>query len=351
MPDRDTLLAYLVSSFPGNTENIATEALSYIFNHSDASLEACNDVVRSGVCQVNPITVVKTQMIGSDGTCPDLVGFDETGAERVLIEVKFWAELTPHQPNRYLKRLPDDGPAVVMFLVPEERVQLLWPRLKDRLRKEFGALIETDSERQSVRLKGTQKHLLIASWGGLLDSMAARTVEYDEPGVGAEIRQLRTLAKYADNGAFKPIRSGEQFGRDSEVRLRQFKRLIDAATERGISGEWASRKGLRAVTRSYGYGRYISLDGYNRAIVWFGVNLDRFAIKGDTPLWVELTPSLQKRMPGRLTEIRQELGLSNSEKWVPVNFRRGVEYPELLDGVARSLKGIAEVLQRVGGSS
>ena len=48
MPDNDTLLAYLVSSFPGNTENIATEALRHIFDHSDASVEALNDVVQSG---------------------------------------------------------------------------------------------------------------------------------------------------------------------------------------------------------------------------------------------------------------------------------------------------------------
>ena len=72
MPDNDTLLAYLVSSFPGNTEDIATEAVRHIFDHSDACGVALNDVIQS------------------DGTRPDLVGFDETGMERVLIEVKFW---------------------------------------------------------------------------------------------------------------------------------------------------------------------------------------------------------------------------------------------------------------------
>ena len=88
MPGNDTLLAYLVSSFPGNTENIATEALRHIFDHSDASVEALNDVIHSGVRGVNPITIVKTQVIQADGTRPDLVCFDETGKERVLIEVK-----------------------------------------------------------------------------------------------------------------------------------------------------------------------------------------------------------------------------------------------------------------------
>ena len=74
---------------------------------------------------------------------------------------------------------------------------------------------------------------MIASWGGLLDSMAARTGDYAEAGVETEIRQLRSLARYADDGALKPIRRGEEFGADSEMRLRQYKRLIDASTERG----------------------------------------------------------------------------------------------------------------------
>ncbi len=339
MPNNDTLLAFLVANFPGNTENIATETLRHIFDHSDASVEALNDVVQSGVRMVNPITVVKTQVMHADGTRPDLVGFDETGAERALIEVKFWAELTRNQPNGYINRLPDDGPAVVMFLAPEERIQSLWPQLKKRLYREFGALIEIDSERKSLRVGDTERHLMIASWGGLLDSMAARTTEYDEADAGTEIRQLRNLAKYADAGAFKPIRKGEEFGADSEVRLRQYKRLIDAATERGIEQEWASRKGLNRTTRQYGYGRYIRL---RRTMVWFGVNVDQLERTGETPLWVDCSFS----QPINNSVVRDALGMRDAG-WIPVNLKRDVEYPEMLDGVVDSLKRIADVIHEV----
>ena len=68
MPDNDTLLAYLVSSFPGNTENIATEALRHIFDHSNASVEALNDVIQSGVQGIQPISKVESQVIQADGT-------------------------------------------------------------------------------------------------------------------------------------------------------------------------------------------------------------------------------------------------------------------------------------------
>ena len=175
MPDNDTLLAYLVSSFPGRTEDIATEALRHILDRSDACLEALNDVVQSGVRGVNPITAVKSQAHQADGVIPDMVGYDETGEKRVLVEVKLWAELTPRQPNDYIRHLSCNGPAVLMFLAPEERVRWLWPQLRERLTREFDRLEEIDSERRCLRVEGSEKHLMVASWGGLLDSMAART--------------------------------------------------------------------------------------------------------------------------------------------------------------------------------
>ena len=228
----DMLLAYLVSSFPGRTEDIATEALCHVFRHSDAFVEALGDVVQSGVRDIDPIDTVKTQVIGRDGTRPDLVCFDETGRERVLIEVKFWAGLTANQPNAYIKRLPEDSPAVVMFLVPEDRVRSLWPQLRKRLRGKFGLDEEIDAERRCVRIRGSQRHLMVIGWGSLLDAMAARSSDSDEPGPVTQIRQLRSLARYADKGAFKPIPRDNGPGTDSEMRLRQYRRLVDAATDR-----------------------------------------------------------------------------------------------------------------------
>ena len=339
MPDTDTLLAYLVSSFPGNTENIATEALRHIFDHSDACGVALNDVIQSGVRGVNAVTTIKSQVIQADGTQPDLVGFDEANKERVLIEVKFWAGLTDNQPNGYIRVLPADGPALLMFLVPEERVQSLWPQLQERIRQEFGCFVEIESERRCVRVGDTQKHVMIVSWGGLLDSMAARTRDYAEAGVETEIRQLRSLAKYADAGAFKPIRPHEELGAESEMRLRQYKRLVDDATERGVEREWASRKGLRATPRGYGYGRYVSLRG---TVVWFGINAEQFERTGETPLWIDCYDYLQDKP----SEVRDSLGMQDS-KWAPVALKKDVEYPEVLDGVVDSLKQIADVLHQV----
>lgn len=345
MPDNDTLLAYLVSSFPGNTEDIATEALRHIFDRSDACGDALNDVIRSGVHGVNAVTRVRSQVIHADGARPDLVGFDDTEAERVLIEVKFWADLTPNQPNAYINHLPDDGPALLMFLTPEDRIQYLWPELLERVGQQFDSLVEIASERKCLRLGDTQKHLMIVSWGGLLDSMAARTRDYAEVGVETEIRQLRIMAKYADNGSVIPTNGDTVL--DSEELQRLYRRLVDASTERGIEQEWASRKGLRATPRGYGYGRYVRLRG---TIVWFGINVELFEMTGETPLWVDLCVKWNPYLRDMPSKAWNDLRMRDSQ-WVPVALRRGVEYPVILDGVVDSLKQIADVLCEVGSQS
>ncbi|WP_420612269.1 hypothetical protein [Candidatus Spongiisocius sp.] len=339
----DMLLADLVSSFPGNTEDIATEALCHIFRHSVACMKALNDVVKSGVRGVNPINSVKTQVIGVDGTRPDLVCCDQTGQERVLMEVKFWAPLTANQPNGYIKRrLPEDGPAVLMFLVPDDRVSYLWPQLRERLR-ELGPFEEIDAERRCVRIGDTQQHLMVVSWEGLLDAMAARSSDSGEPGTVTQIRQLRSLALCAGDQGLKPIRSDTESVM-SENRLHQYRRLIDATTAKGVKQGWVDRKGLHRASKSYGYGRYISLCGN---VVWFGINKDLFETTRTTPLWASRHHSNADE-----PDVSRELGKEDQDwyhrhgrYWFPIELMRDVEDPQILAGVVKSLRRYGDDLQ------
>lgn len=317
MAEIDTLLAHLSPSFTSQTENIAVEALGYVLNKYSGSREGLDDVVRSGVRNVKPVVKVRTQASALDGTRPDLVGVDESDAERVLIEAKFWAELTPRQPHAYLDRLPDDGPAMLVFLAPEDRIASLWPQLRERALGAGKTLSDVDAERKCVSVDGTQRHLLLVSWSGLLDRMSART--RDEQDAEADIRQLRGLADFAEEGRFRPIRNAcEEFGPDSR-HMRDMKRMIDAATERGIKDGWASRKGLNRTPRSYGYGRYLKLGG---RVVWFGIHTGRWEQDGETPLWLDCGNGL----------------------WVPIPILvdKDVEYADVLDGVVSALRDFAE---------
>ena len=103
MSSETTLLARIAPWLTGNLENVAVEALGYILNQSPAACRALAETVRLGGGEIDPIARVWTQVVGKKGERPDLVCFDEAGAEQVLIEAKFEAVLAKHQPNQYLK--------------------------------------------------------------------------------------------------------------------------------------------------------------------------------------------------------------------------------------------------------
>ena len=338
MADNDTLLAHLSPRLTQRTEDIAVEALGYILNKSAASREALDDVVRTGVRNANPVARVRTQVIGPDGARPDLVGLDEGNAERLLIEAKFWAELTPNQPVAYIDRLPSEGPSVVLFVAPDERIGSLWPQLRQRLQSAGKTFSDVDAERKCLYFDGTQRHLMLVSWTGLLDRIAVRTTAAEEPDIEADIRQLRGLADFADEKRFEPIRaSGEDFGPDSQ-RMRDLRRLVDAATDRGVSAGWASKKGLNRTPRSYGYGRYLRLGG---TVVWFGVNTDRWEHDGQTPLWL----NFWRQSNATMEEIGARLQVAVDGQWIPVVLKKDVEHPKLLDDVVSKLKTTAEAIE------
>ena len=339
MADNDTLLAHLSPRFTPRTEDIAVEALGYILNKSAASREALDDVVRTGVRNVNPVATVRTQAIGPGRSRPDVVGVDEEGVERVLIEAKFWADLTPNQPVAYIDRLPSDGPSVVLFVAPDERICSLWPKLRQRLESAGKKFSSIDAERKCLDFDGNQRHLMVVGWTGLLDRMAVQASDAGEPDIEADIRELRGLADFAEENGFKPIReSGEDFGPDSQ-RMREFQRIVDTATDRGDAAGWASKKGLNRARQSCGYGRYLRLAG---SMVWFGVNLDRHEQDGQTPLWLKL----YRLSTGTMNAIDTALQVSRKDAWVPIVLKTDVEQSELLDDVVSKLKTIAEVIEK-----
>ena len=189
MPTESTLLAHLTPMLTDRVEDTAVEALGYILSKSPASRSTLNRILRSAVAELNSIELVRTQVTGETGARPDLVGFDEQGKERVLIEAKFWAGLTENQPNGYLERLPNDGPSVLLFVAPEARRDTLWAELQRRVNVEIGDSSETDGLR-SASVIGSQRYLMLTSWRSILGQMANQSSEVGESSAQIDIRQV-----------------------------------------------------------------------------------------------------------------------------------------------------------------
>ena len=357
MPDESPasgLLAHLVPRF-AHPENVAVEALGHILANSEAARGALADVLRDGGADVGPIARVATQAAGEGGARPDLAAFDDRGAERVLVEAKFWANLTENQPVAYLERLPTDAPSALLVVGPEARRESLWAELRALVEAAEG-LEWRDAPRTPDLLcaeVGGSRRLLLTSWAALLARMAARASAALDTNTELDIRQLRGLADRMDSDAFLPLRA-EELGPEFARRLPHLQRLVDDALGRLESAGLAND---RTITRAGAdsHGRYVTIGG---ARAWFGIWYPPWAALRDTPIWLQLLARADRGMPIEATRRRLAPLMSREPPaaidggpigqpghvLVPITLPTGVEYDAVLDAVVERLTEVAELL-------
>ena len=285
MTDRPTLFAQMALRFADHPENIAVEALGHILSQSTSARQGLEDVLRSGGSRIGPIARTETQFTVDEGSRPDLAGFDEEQEVRLFIEAKFWAGLTDNQPNGYLAQLPDDGPSALLFVVPEARLEALWSEVYELADWEYGLVRSDESGHlRSAPIVDTQCHLMMTSWRALLDRMAAHAGAVGDTRIAGDIVQLMGLTEQMDTDAFLPLRP-EELGPEIPRRMMNLTRLVNDATNRMIEVGWVDVTGLRVTPLETGYGRYIRL---SEVFCRFGVNLEHWARRRGTPLWLLL---------------------------------------------------------------
>ena len=350
------LLAHLLPKLPGSTENAAVEALAHILNNSEASRGAFNALVSEGVSRsVARVSRVEAQSTAEDGTRPDLGGLDEEQEKRVILEAKFWAGLTENQPNQYLEQLADEGPAVLLFVGPDARLESLWEEVRRRS-EEAGHQLVSPVARDRIRsgrLEGTNRHIMVVSWVNLLNRMLERVRDAGEPHVESDIRQLLGLAEVMDRQGFLPIRDEElEHGPTFARRMLQLKDLVEPVIRQGRDEHWADTEGLRTGIWRNGYGRYFRFSGLETA-PWFGVYETLWAAPDadDTPLWVWLCrrdPAVDGLSLVQLDGLREMLGLRLHQDsdgfWAPIYLKPRADKDQLVAHIVAQLREIGEVL-------
>jgi len=262
------LLAHLAWRFHPRTEEVAVEALAHILNRHPASRQGLNDVLQQAVPGLELSDgPFETEAGAPDGTRPDVMQTGGDGKERLFIEAKFHAPLTPNQPVPYLRRLPKDGVSALVFLAPSSRLKTLRAALLHRIDK---AGMRVAAEDGHVTIDGTGKHVLVTDWTTLLRSMEARLAGSGE-GV-ADVLQLIGLARFAEENAPKSAHAGEA--------------LVKQVAATGRDSGWIDEDGLRPAPSSHGYGRYMRLGRRAKLGVWVGFNTDLHEEFKVTPLWI-----------------------------------------------------------------
>ena len=324
----NSLLAHVADHLTRQRELLATRSLAYILESSEAAKSALQELLCIGRAQVGTIERVDTEVADNQGRV-DLVAFNEAGEERVLIEAKFSAGLTDNQPEGYLKRLPQEKPAVLLFLAPKRRLHTLWSLLRQRA-PDSVPLVKDDTLR-SATIAGTDHYLMLTSWCMLLARMECRAG--DGP-TGEDIRQLRGLCDREDAEAFSPLKEPEL---RSQVprRLRDLARIVNEAIEILVAEGFANRIGQSWRGTESRVGTKLRLGSKAKDVwagAWFGVHYDWWRETEGCPLWIEIKSEIDGVMP--YEEAEEKLGYWSG--WIDLPTDK--EYGDVLDSVVDDLR-------------
>ena len=347
MAENGTLLAFLVPAITQQVEPAATRALGYILNKSDKAMEAFNSLVRENTDQtLAPVLWVDAEAgytsEGSTGGRLDLAGYDHNRELRVIVEAKFGASLQKGQGSDYWKQLSKDGKSVLMFLVPEYRIEYLWDEVKKDVRQGAATLDFLDEKTlggvRVTKISNSDSYLMMVSWRDLLSRIENNT---EDETVKEDIHQLQGLAESQDVHPFTPIKESD-LERDSAQRLLGFWRVAEAAINN------FPEEGLETIRGGYsnwfgGRGYYLRLNGIP---AWFGVDCDKWSRNADTPFWLEIREGKANFLP---PAARDEFGITVNHRSnvasAPIRPKLRVDQAEVVKDLVSQIKCIVDAIK------
>jgi len=342
------LFGHLVSRFSTHPENLATEAVAFIVNPSAAMREALRRLVgRTGI-ELPQLATFRSQAGDDQGNIPDLIGLDASGAERLLIENKFWAGLTQNQPAGYLERLPAEGGAVLVFVVPDKRLPIVWSELAGSAMNRGTRLPDPEQLAGDLLFARLTSSTALAAtgWNAVLDSLQDVARVSGETSAVADIAQLRSLCDVMDSQAFLPVRIEELTNLEVPRRVIGLADLIPDLTARAVALRIADSRGLNPAHGWYSAGRYLRI---GPAVAWLGVDHERWSRHGITPLWVRFNDDKDGRAQFVLQALKgwapSQMFKENGRALIPLTVLPDVAREEVLKDLLEQLKRLHAALQ------
>ena len=340
MTTQDTLLSFIARYHTNIREDVATDALSFVLLHSEAAQRALSEFLGDEGTGPLLIEKVQTRATAASGAVPDLICQDENDGVVAVIESKFWADLTNHQPVTYWNLLPVDTPAVLLVVAPESRADYLWAQLITRLRgdgHELDATQEGDNMKTALE-RGSQRRLMLTSWNTLLDRMAQHAWANRDWQASFQIAELQGLAD--------SIIAGDDPRSDPTL-----KELVANAVRRLEQSGWGNATGLGVgqAVRSY-WGRYLYLAG---TFAWLGIEYKAWKQMPDRPLWLLFFNRDYNKLPfddmrSRLETLTFRLEWRAKSIQVPIDLDTGAGSQARIDSVVSQIEHIGNLIDPKG---
>ena len=220
---QDSLLSHIASNFISQYENVANSSVAYLLNKYPAANDALQKIVNIDPMPSHYLTELSTNKNGR----PDITGLDDMGAKLIIIEGKFWANLTDNQPINYLRELSENGK--LLFLVPDQRLKSLEREIKKRLPYE-------------------DERLLVWSWPLFLQLIEAENNKNHDQQLASDLIQLNELCMKMDKEGMPPLSQSDLDPMNGRLPT-QFADIIDECNLRIRLWEHSDFNGLKTVTQ------------------------------------------------------------------------------------------------------
>lgn len=343
----DTVFGHLAHQFAVHPENLATEALAFILRTSPAASRAFLEFLCPTGLNCPGGLYLETQRGGLEQSIPDMKCRDDKGQLRVIVENKFWAGLTENQPVTYISELPAGVPGLVLFVVPQARLQLVWDEVVSRC---IAAKIRVGGSQNLASMTFSDiggGHVIAAtSWKALLGALSTETTSAGELERRNDIAQLQGLCRRMDEEEMLPLRGDELTNLEMARRIVNFSELALEIVYKAERLGLCSRN--RAVPYKYGSGTSVQIGEYR---CWIGFDALSWRILGVSPFSVTFSP------PAPIAEIREKLvryraatpqrcfDYVGGSVNVPILLKTGVEKPHIIDDAVCQ---IGELVKELG---
>jgi hypothetical protein len=255
---QNSLIAHIASNFISEYENVANSGIAYLLNEYQASQEALKVVL--GV--ENVPTYYVTEMSTDSNGRPDVTGLDADGNKSVIIEGKFWANLTDNQPNNYLNEITDEGK--ILFLAPDKRLN----SLKLEIEKRTG---------------GHTEKVVLRSWTEFLNQIERVNNKDHNHRLASDLLQMHELCKKMDTEGMPPLSESDLDPMNGRIAT-NFADIIEECNPILREWEFTDFKGMKTTSTKYGHGFYFRAHSFTCMLTfdskkWFSRNTH-------TPFWL-----------------------------------------------------------------
>lgn len=329
-------------------ENVATEALAYILQSSEAAKSGIMRLLR-GIIPELPELWFRTQQMEGNAR-PDMWGLDERASTHVFVENKFWAGLTDNQPVTYIKMLSELSHAsLLLIVVPAARERSVWRELTKRLSEADIATEPHSGASGASAIIRTSKGPLMAlsNWNTVLSFLEAETGE--DYAARNDLAQLRALCQATDSNAFHPFSREEISDQRLPSFLLQLSGLVKDVSNIAFEEQILFRDSLTPQADAERIGRYANILSEKRCGVWLGIHLRLWKEYGLTPFWLVFSSTNF----GRSYEVRNLLEPWSLQKGVFTAMQPDGSFVVAVDidcGEERDLvvRSIVEQIAKVG---